>query len=510
MFNNYSNQRRFFRALNRSDRFLLVMLLRVIWFLTIIYVELFHFGLIIRSCQWPILFNNNNNNSELSSDQFRILILADPQLPSIPYSYPDRNYLSQLLSVEIIYQFIRKSWSLTLSSTRPDAIVFLGDLMDGGVTTSDPEKFKSYFDRFQNTFKLSDRIVKNISSGNSTRLLFIAGNHDLGLYPHTSESTSDLARQRFIKHWPPGKLNGIAQWANHSIIWIDSMRMIEESSHKSQDAIGLREGGVTDFLKKLSGPNMMLPKVLFSHVPLWREEGTSCGPLRESKRSIRQGSGRNYQNEIPEDSTQMILETIQPEIVFSGDDHDYCEIEHQIPSSSLAHPSPLLIPEVSVKSFSMGMGVHSPGYHLLSLSNPSRFARAPDERTIAHRACLLPDQIRLYTHIYSPLYLLTLMILVGPKMIEKISRFGSRTRRQQAKTNGLPIHHRPRIGHRKSLSRTLMFHKAPNGSGLSSDSSSSDEQGRSDEEESGRMKSNRSMLLASRNRRSLSLGIGVG
>ncbi|EFP91593.2 uncharacterized protein PGTG_17647 [Puccinia graminis f. sp. tritici CRL 75-36-700-3] len=479
----------------RLDRSLLI--LRIVWIITIVWGEWIYFDRTISSCQWP------RPTTTTTTEPFHLLIIADPQLPSTDYSYPDRILPLRWLSIKIIDQFIRKSWRLLIKNTKPHAVVFLGDLLDGGIAASDPAKFQTYVDRFYHTFPIPADLSSAPTSNQTeppARLIHLVGNHDVGLYPSTSYERSAQARERFKNTWPPGLLNGHVEWANHTIIWIDALSLIEESKRRAAGLSTQEDGQVTRFVKELAGADMLLPKVLLTHVPLWRPEGTSCGPLRESRRDIRQGAGINYQNEIPEEATKMVLEKIQPSLVFSGDDHDYCEVIHTLPSTSLANPSPLSIHEISVKSFSMGMGVQEPGYQLVTLSNPGRFGRAPDEQTTFHRPCLLPNQIRIYTHLYLPLLLMSLVVLFGPEIWRRIRR---RTRggtsREQARTNGLPIHHRAQR-HRKSLSRTLMFTKPISSS---SSSSSSADEARSDEEAGPRFASHRA-------RRSASLGLAIG
>ncbi|WAR54401.1 hypothetical protein PtB15_4B18 [Puccinia triticina] len=450
------------RAITGHPRRLInrLLILRIIWIATLLWAEWIYFDRTIKTCQWP-----RPPGAPSGTEPFHVLIIADPQLPSTDYSYPTRILPLRWLSIKIIDQFIRKSWRLVIKNTKPHAVVFLGDLLDGGIAATDHTKFQTYVDRFYHTFPVPPHLksaAANTSQPNApaARVIHLVGNHDVGLYPSTPAERSSEARQRFKNTWAPGKLNG-------------------------QD--------------------MLLPKVLLTHVPLWRPEGTSCGPLRESRREIHQGAGVNYQNEIPDGPTKMLLEKIQPSLVFSGDDHDYCEVVHTLPSTSLANPSPLSIHEISVKSFSMGMGVQEPGYQLLTLSNPARFGRAPDEQTTFHRPCQLPNQVRIYTHLYVPLFLASLAVLFGPglwRLMRRWSRAGGSSR-EQARMNGLPIHHhRAQQRHRKSLSRTLMFTKAKaQGEEISSSSSSSADEGRSDEEAGPRFQ---------RARRSASLGLAIG
>ena len=92
--------------------------------------------------------------------------------------------------------------------------------------------------------------------------------------------------------------------------------------------------------------------------------------------------------------------------------------------------------EVTVKSFSMAMGVRKPGFQLLSLgpvttSAPNSSSLGPS--TLADRPCLLPDQIRLYSHGYASLFLFTLVTLL-------ISNYNHRHYRQLRSKSLAPSH----------------------------------------------------------------------
>jgi hypothetical protein len=84
----------------------------------------------------------------------------------------------------------------------------------------------------------------------------------------------------------------------------------------------------------------------------------------------------------------------------SGDDHDYCAYVHRMPNDERG------IPEVTVKSFSMVMGVKRPGFQLLTI--PPKESK----EAIQHAPCLLPNQLRIYTHVYAPTVVLALLYLL--------------------------------------------------------------------------------------------------
>lgn len=61
--------------------------------------------------------------------------------------------------------------------------------------------------------------------------------------------------------------------------------------------------------------------------------------------------------------------------------------------------------EVTVKSPSIAMGIRTPGFQLLTLSS-----NHPEDR-----ACFMPDQLGIYLEVYTPLIVLSLLVLAGSR-----------------------------------------------------------------------------------------------
>ncbi|RUS25986.1 hypothetical protein BC938DRAFT_471383, partial [Jimgerdemannia flammicorona] len=184
-----------------------------------------------------------------------------------------------------------------------------------------------------------------------------------------------------------------------------------------------------NFLDAVSTPT--LPRILLTHVPLYRPDSTSCGPLRRMQNTINQGTGHQYQNLVTPELTTRILRTTRPNLVFSGDDHDYCEIRHY---EEIEKPGEMGgrvqidAVEVTVSTFSMAQGVRRPGYVLLSLFNPDTLKSSPEEPdrpreipempvdggtpTFMHVLCLLPDQLVVYAG-YGVMAGLTILAILG-------------------------------------------------------------------------------------------------
>lgn len=159
-----------------------------------------------------------------------------------------------------------------------------------------------------------------------------------------------------------------------------------------------------------------IPSVILTHVPLYRAEGTPCGRLRErfppsnainnhgealekdDANSIKVQAGLQYQNVLtPAISNQIVDMVGDVTHVFSGDDHDYCDLIHHGYTSKNGG-----IREVTVKSISWAMGVRHPGFLLASLWNPvdedgnALAQETAKTATIQTHLCLLPDQLSIF------------------------------------------------------------------------------------------------------------------
>ncbi|KAL1894784.1 hypothetical protein Cpir12675_003525 [Ceratocystis pirilliformis] len=168
------------------------------------------------------------------------------------------------------------------------------------------------------------------------------------------------------------------------------------------------------------------PTILLTHVPLYRLPGTPCGPMRERwppakhpkeengrivdpGNAISVSGGYQYQNVLSEEDSVRLIDSIGNVVhVFSGDDHDYCEVVHS-DSKNNVH-------EITVKSINMAMGVPNPGFLMVSLWNPVDATGASQVKstetnrlaTIQTHLCLLPNQMRTY---FAYIYLAVLTVV---------------------------------------------------------------------------------------------------
>jgi hypothetical protein len=158
-----------------------------------------------------------------------------------------------------------------------------------------------------------------------------------------NQAFSSRARERYQAHF--GALNQVLEVSNHSLVLIDAPGLVEEDyrRHSAQTDFGSwlpTAGGSIEFVQSirqsespasfcqhgtalccgsvclsLSPDPISEPTILFSHIPLSRPEGANCGPRRE-KGTIHRGAGMGYQNLLGRETTQFLLESIKPDLIF--------------------------------------------------------------------------------------------------------------------------------------------------------------------------------------------------
>ncbi|KAI9459089.1 Metallo-dependent phosphatase [Russula earlei] len=357
--------------------------MRIAWLAVVLWFELGIFITAGTRCRWP-------------DPATHILLIADPQILD-QRSYPERNSFLRAVSRIFVDMNLRKAWRVA-KGTHPHAVIFLGDMMDNGFADMPIEEYQESIRRFRSIF----------SAPRSLPVYYIPGNHDVGLGNRQGTSTS--ARYRYKTVFGP-----LAQQAflgGHSLFMIDAPALVDEDWHREESGRN-RTAGLPQELAYLrhirAQHNADAPLILFTHIPLYRLPGSSCGPLRE-KGSLPAVRGQGYQTLFTPETSQLLLNELQPTLIFSGDDHDYCEYTHTANGRR--------IPEVTVKSLSIAMGVRQPGYQLLSLSS--------EARTSAHKPCTLPDQLRVYCWVYVPLALGTVLLVAARATLSRQQRHAAK------------------------------------------------------------------------------------
>lgn len=414
-----------------------------------------------------------------------VAFIADPQLVD-PHTYPGRPWPLSTLTEKYTDQYLRRSFSSIQESIVPDSILFLGDLFDGGREwgtrkSSSPEKryqkyndsfWKKEYGRFVNIFFRPWQEQQGTVEERGRRMIAsLPGNHDLGF----AHGIQRPVRDRFHTYF--GRSNRVDVLGNHSFVSVDTVSLSamdkpdpktgSSSSSADPDSEGLpplppiwKEAG--EFLDKMPQPRARaeteelralrnqsedlkfeyritnagenavhsepepklagFPTILLTHVPLYRNPGTPCGPLREhyppsgpdleqdEQNALKIAGGYQYQNVLTQTVSNELVNKIGSNLVqvYSGDDHDYCEVSHREFNGS---PK-----EITVKSLSWAMGVRKPGFLLTSLWNPidpetGESTSKGSSPTIQNHLCLMPDQLGVFIY-YGCILALTIAVLL--------------------------------------------------------------------------------------------------
>ncbi|KAJ1965910.1 hypothetical protein GGI12_000431 [Dipsacomyces acuminosporus] len=341
----------------RRGRALVTRLLRWYWVVSLFVGEVFLFYWHVRSCKWP-------SKTNAGVEPVHVAIVADPQIVD-HYSYGQTGAL--LKTVEFFTDiYLRKSYRFLQTLREPEATIFLGDLMDGGREWGDKQWMEEY-QRYNSIFYNRNPAKMKVYD--------MAGNHDIGI----GNTIVDSALGRFHKYIGP--TNQIIDLADHQIVLLDTLTLESDSGSVNRSS--------RELVERLKGqPAGSKNRILFSHVPLWRPDKTYCGPKRQSKdKFLLNRRGYQFRDQLFENTTRWLLESIKPQAIFSGDDHDTCTIEHKIP-----HVSSLKATEYTIGAFGWASGVPIASYGLLTLY-PQHQQSKP---TFLVENCYLPYQLGIY------------------------------------------------------------------------------------------------------------------
>ncbi|KAJ0744954.1 putative calcineurin-like phosphoesterase domain, ApaH type, metallo-dependent phosphatase [Helianthus annuus] len=368
----------------------LSVFLCVIWAITLLYGEKFAF---YWTCSWPIETTDN------PADYVKIAVVTDPQL----MDRTSLNLAPKSLALEIVQFytdiFMRRAMLASVMPLKPDMVLFLGDYFDGGPVLSD-EEWQDSLNRFRHIFD-----IKTLERVTNNRVYFLSGNHDIGYAAYHSHKPDVISRYEKVfgsrnYHFGAGEVEFVA---------VDAQTL---DGHPLQS----QTSASWTFVNNVSRDSLSPPRVLLTHIPLYRPDWTSCGSKRSSpiiNQRISRVNGDHeimYQNYLTEETSNKLLDFIKPVLVLSGHDHDQCTVTHRAKHGAVV--------EHTLGTISWQQGNLYPSFMLLTAS---KLSVSNASNAVSTRLCLLPAQIFIYIW-YILLFVVTLVvILVWP-------------------TNGLNIH----------------------------------------------------------------------
>ncbi|XP_065868107.1 uncharacterized protein C630.12 [Euphorbia lathyris] len=377
----------------------LTMALCGIWAVTLLYGEMFAFRLpSLWSCSWPHLHlshpsssNSTINGVGAPGDYVKVAVIADPQImDKTSLHLPPK---SSAMETAQFYTdlYMRRAFFLSIMPFKPDMILFLGDYFDGGPYLSDQE-WQESLQRFRHIFGMN-------SEGRYADMpvFYIPGNHDVG-YTAINSNRPEVVKRYEEKF---GSRNFRFTVGKVEFIAVDSQTLDDRQR-------GNLSSDTWEFVTNVSKDVQLVPRVLLTHIPLYRRDNTSCGSHRGSE-IINQRISRSvgtqeisYQNYVTEESSSKLLELINPALILSGHDHDQCTVRHVSKSGKII--------EHTVGTVSWQQGNLYPSFMLLSVSNSTNVNMSAPEDALLSQLCFLPMQLHIYMW-YLSLYILTIVTL---------------------------------------------------------------------------------------------------
>lgn len=316
----------------------------------------------------------------------RVALIGDPQLVD-ENTYARRGLAMKLTQFYTDF-YMRRNYRHLRRILAPDLVVFTGDLFDGGREWGD-DKWEAELKRYRTVFPADEIAIDSLP-----------GNHDIGM----ADGVRPEILARFAAHFgSPSRVVRAGAW---DIVLLDTVSLSSTDKAVAAEARKFLESLVrsTSFLS--TSRSAKRPRMLVTHVPLYRPPDGPCGPLRESTQPILIQQGHQYQNVLVPSLSDEIWDKVKPDVVFAGDDHDYCDYRHEdrsrgVPppastSSSPGHDKSKTgasqagskgVREINVKSFSWAMGIQHPGFQVVDLSPDGHYDT---------QLCRLPGQLPIF------------------------------------------------------------------------------------------------------------------
>ncbi|KAL0908847.1 hypothetical protein M5K25_023358 [Dendrobium thyrsiflorum] len=393
----------------------LTLVLCCVWVLTLLCGEMVAYWIPLWTCSWPQPdVDFSSQSSSIDGRVVKVAVVADPQLM-------DRTSLSlapKSLALEAakFYTdlYMRRSFHLSILPFKPNLVIFLGDHFDGGPFLSDQEWMES-FSRFKHIFGLEEH-------GRYSDILvyYLCGNHDIGYSSFHAQHPEVI--DRYEKefgarnyHFSAGKVNFIVVDAQT----LDGPKQEKETSVSWQ------------FIKNISTANMSRPRVLLTHIPLYRPNDSPCGSYRSSGvinqrvSYVGHDQGIKYQNYLTKETSDRLLHLIKPSLVLSGHDHDQCTVTHSTQFGSVV--------EHTLGTVSWQQGNLYPSFMLLTAS-PSNSTSS--NSAVSTSLCFLPMQTHIYIWYLCQFFVTLLLLFIWPTngfaIFDQFMSFVSSVRRKWA------------------------------------------------------------------------------
>jgi len=314
--------------------------------LGIVYNEFLIYYLVLWQCNYPLQSATTSTRATVTA-----MVLADTHLLG-----PRNGHWFDKLRRE--WQ-MHRAFQTSMTYFQPETVFFLGDLFDEGQWSSEAE-FNVYLHRFRSLFHVDSRV---------TQVFVMAGNHDIGFhYVASSYPHLDLRFKTALKTKTVQKV----VVKNVTFVTINSMAFEGDGCSMCQRAAkAVRKLG-TSLREQSDGNNQVVKPILMSHFPLYRVSDSHCDEVDEAPEEEKEVEFREKWDCISKESSEFLLEELQPRLVLSGHTHNGCKTNHGN------------VTEWTLTSFSW-RNKKNPSFLLGKFSNDSvhlEKCQMPDENTV--------------------------------------------------------------------------------------------------------------------------------
>lgn len=265
------------------------------------------------TCDWPC-----SPDGSCVRDALRLFMIADTHLLGVYRGH----WLDKLKREWQMYRSYQSALRLG-----PDAVFFLGDIMDEGQWTN-KALFDQYADRFFQLFGTSDE------SGPAVHV--VAGNHDLGFHDAFSSKRLDWFSSRFnkstvdtvvIKGQPFVLLNSMSLHGDGCRLCHSAEMAVERLSSLLRCS---RNESCHDHDDEIDPSSPFRPyrqPILLQHFPLFRKDESDC--VRDDDfdwtAAKREVAYKDRWDALSEKASRSLLQKLEPRAVFNGHAHRGCK-----------------------------------------------------------------------------------------------------------------------------------------------------------------------------------------
>ncbi|OAF64568.1 Metallophosphoesterase 1, partial [Intoshia linei] len=285
----------------------------------IIYNHYFNLKLLQFSCPWP------------SENGKKVLVIADTHITFVWKFNLDRI---------VRHWEMKNNFEKIVKIYNPDKIYILGDIFDAGL----------YFEAQHYRYMMNEF---NYIFG-STKIIKIAGNHDIGY--HDDKYT--LNRHLFNRNFGSMDVH-IDIYNESSILSLNSMSLKFDECNFCKRSMNK----IKSFSRKIQKDHLNRPVVLM-HFPLYRTSERDCNVYKPFW--ITEEIHHIPNNDIlSKKSSEFLLQQINPQILITGHMHFHCEIKRTYFNDILT--------EVNIPSFSFRMNYRA-GFALITLDKIPQYS----------------------------------------------------------------------------------------------------------------------------------------